>query len=32
MNFAALSVFEVANKRAGEKLYDLHVLSETGDR
>jgi transcriptional regulator GlxA family with amidase domain len=30
MNFAALSVFEVANKRASEKLYDLHVLSESG--
>lgn len=25
-----LSVFEVANKEAGERLYDLHVLSESG--
>ncbi len=30
MNFAALSVFEVANKRAGEPLYKLKVLSEAG--
>jgi transcriptional regulator GlxA family with amidase domain len=26
----ALSAFEVANKEGGERLYDLHVLSETG--
>jgi len=30
MCFVAFSVFEVANKRSGEKLYDLHVLSERG--
>src|SRR5260370_38818532 len=30
LNFAVLSVFEVANKRAGEKLYELHTLSEHG--
>ena len=30
MNFAAMSVFEIANKRVGEKLYDLHILSERG--
>lgn len=30
MCFSALSVFEVANKKAGEALYDLHVLSEKG--
>jgi transcriptional regulator GlxA family with amidase domain len=28
--FAVISAFEVANKRAGEKIYDLHVLSERG--
>jgi len=28
MCFAAFSAFEVANRRAGEMLYDLHVLSE----
>jgi transcriptional regulator GlxA family with amidase domain len=30
MSFAALSVFEIANKRADKTLYDIHVLSETG--
>ena len=30
MSFAALSVFESANKEMGEPLYDLHLLSETG--
>ena len=30
LSFAVLSVFEVANKRAGEKLYELHTLSESG--
>ncbi|MFC0407117.1 GlxA family transcriptional regulator [Roseomonas elaeocarpi] len=30
MGFVALSAFEVANKEAGEMLYDLHVLSEEG--
>jgi transcriptional regulator GlxA family with amidase domain len=30
MCFVALSAFEVANKNAGEALYDLHVLSEGG--
>jgi transcriptional regulator GlxA family with amidase domain len=30
MCLAAFSAFEVANKRAGEALYDLRVLSETG--
>ena len=30
MCFVALSAFEVANKRSGETLYDLHVLSEKG--
>jgi transcriptional regulator GlxA family with amidase domain len=30
MSFVALSAFEVANKRAGETLYDLHILSEKG--
>jgi transcriptional regulator GlxA family with amidase domain len=30
MSFSALSVFEIANKRAGEALYDIHVLSESG--
>ena len=32
MCFVALSAFEIANKRAGETLYDLHVLSEGGGR
>ena len=27
---AVASAFEVANKRAGERVYDLHVLSERG--
>ena len=31
MSFVAFAAFEVANKRAGETLYDLHVLSEQGD-
>src|ERR1700722_3561156 len=30
MCFAALSVFEVANKEAGRQIYALHVLSEPG--
>lgn len=30
LGFSALSAFEVANKEAGERLYDLHVMSETG--
>ena len=30
MCFAALSVFEVANKEAGRQIYELHVLSERG--
>jgi transcriptional regulator GlxA family with amidase domain len=30
MCFAAFSVFEVANREAGETLYDLHMLSENG--
>lgn len=30
MSFAAVSVFEMANLTAGETLYDLHFLSETG--
>jgi hypothetical protein len=30
MCFAALSVFEVANKEAGRQIYELHVLSEPG--
>lgn len=30
MCFVAFSAFEVANSKAGEPLYDLHVLSETG--
>src|ERR1700752_1167307 len=30
MCFAAFSAFEIANNKAGEILYDLHVLSETG--
>ena len=32
MCFAAVSAFEVANRKAGEMLYELHVLSETGGR
>jgi transcriptional regulator GlxA family with amidase domain len=30
MSFAALSVFEFANKEMGEPIYDVRVLSETG--
>lgn len=30
MSFAALSVFEFANKEMGEPVYDVRVLSETG--
>ena len=30
MSMAAVSVFEFANINAGEKIYDLHFLSETG--
>jgi transcriptional regulator GlxA family with amidase domain len=30
MSFAALSVFEFANKEMGEPAYDVRVLSETG--
>lgn len=30
MSFAALSAFELANVSAGETLYDIHLLSETG--
>ena len=30
MCFSALSVLEVANKKAGKAIYDLHVLSEKG--
>ena len=30
MCFMAFSAFEVANRRSGETLYDLHVLSERG--
>jgi transcriptional regulator GlxA family with amidase domain len=30
MSFVAFAAFEVANKRSGERLYDLHVLSESG--
>lgn len=32
MAFAALTAFEVANLSAGEKLYDIHLLSERGGR
>ena len=28
--FVAFTAFEIANKRSGETLYDLHVLSEKG--
>src|SRR3569833_641706 len=28
--FGAIAAFDVANKQAGEKLYDVHVLSEQG--
>jgi transcriptional regulator GlxA family with amidase domain len=30
MCFVAFAAFEVANKRSGKTLYDLHVLSESG--
>ncbi len=30
MSFAALSVFEYANKEIGEPVYDVRLLSETG--
>ena len=30
MSFAALPVFEYANKEMGEPVYDLHLLSEAG--
>jgi transcriptional regulator GlxA family with amidase domain len=30
MSFAAISAFEIANKRADATLYDIHILSETG--
>jgi transcriptional regulator GlxA family with amidase domain len=30
MSFAAVSAFEFANVSAGEKLYDIHLLSEAG--
>jgi transcriptional regulator GlxA family with amidase domain len=30
MSFAALSVFEFANKEMGEPVYDVRLLSETG--
>ena len=31
MSFAAASVFEFANKEMGEPVYDVHLLSETGE-
>ena len=30
MSLASLSVFEFANSEAGEPVYELHLLSETG--
>jgi transcriptional regulator GlxA family with amidase domain len=30
LGFSALSAFEVANKEAGERLYDLRIISEHG--
>jgi len=30
MGFAAMSVFEYANKEMGAPVYDLRLLSETG--
>jgi transcriptional regulator GlxA family with amidase domain len=30
MSFAALSVFECANKEMGQRVYDVRLLSETG--
>lgn len=32
MSLAAASVFEIANLRAGEPLYEIHILSETGGK
>ena len=31
MSVGALSVFEFANKEMGEPVYDVHLLSETGE-
>jgi transcriptional regulator GlxA family with amidase domain len=31
MSLAVLSVFEFANKELGEPVYDVHLLSETGE-
>jgi transcriptional regulator GlxA family with amidase domain len=31
MSFAAISAFEAANLVAGERFYDLRILSETGE-
>jgi transcriptional regulator GlxA family with amidase domain len=31
MSLAVLSVFEFANKEIGEPVYDVHLLSETGE-
>jgi transcriptional regulator GlxA family with amidase domain len=30
MTLASLSAFELANSEAGEPVYELHLLSETG--
>src|SRR5258708_11316336 len=30
ISFAAISVFEFANREIGEQVYDVHLLSETG--
>jgi transcriptional regulator GlxA family with amidase domain len=30
MSFAAVSAFECANKEMGKRVYDVHLLSETG--
>jgi transcriptional regulator GlxA family with amidase domain len=30
MSFAAIAVFEFANREIGEPVYDVHLLSETG--
>lgn len=32
MSYAALSVFEIANAVSGERLYEIHLLSENGGR
>lgn len=32
MTFAPVSVFEAANAALGERRYEVHILSETGDR